>query len=78
MPIKASTCLEVGTALAAAVCGAADIGVRLVVLHKNSSITEVTITATSGARKLKVSRSYLLHMTKTYRSQKSVPSGSCE
>lgn len=61
MPIKASACLEVGTALAAAVCGAADIGVRLVVLHENSSITEVTITAASGARKQEVSRSYMLH-----------------
>lgn len=75
MPVKTSACLEVGAALAAAISGAADVGVRLVVLHKNSCIPEVTITATSGEVSLELE---LLHISKTYRSQKSVPSGSCE
>lgn len=62
MTVKASTCIEVGIALAAGVSGAADVGVRLVVLHKNGCITEVAITAASGARISKVRRSYELHI----------------
>lgn len=58
MTVKASTCIEVGIALAAGVSSAADVGVRLVVLHKNGCITEVAITAASGARMSKVSRRY--------------------
>lgn len=50
MTVKASTCIEVGIALAAGVSGAADVGVRLIVLHKNGCITEVAITAASGVR----------------------------
>lgn len=49
MTVKTSACIEVGAALAAGVSGAADVGVRLVVLHKNGCITEVAITAASGA-----------------------------
>lgn len=58
MTVKASTCIEVGIALAAGVSGAADVGVRLIVLHKNGSITEVAITAASEAIISKVSRRY--------------------
>lgn len=58
MTVKASTCIEVGIALAAGVSSAADVGVRLVVLHKNGCITEVAITAASGASISKVSRRY--------------------
>lgn len=50
MTIKASTCIEVGIALAAGVSSAADVGVRLIVLHKNGCITEVTITPANGVR----------------------------
>lgn len=48
MTVKASACFEVGAALAATVSGAADIGMRLVVLHKNGCIPKVAITAASG------------------------------
>lgn len=58
MTVKASTCIEVGIALTAGVSSAADVGVRLIVLHKNGCITEVAITAASGLRISKVSRRY--------------------
>lgn len=56
MTVKASTCIEVGIALTAGVSSAADVGVRLIVLHKNGCITEVAITAASGLRISKVWR----------------------
>lgn len=45
MTVETTPCLKVGAALRAAVGGAADIRMRFVVLHKDGSVTKVSITA---------------------------------